>query len=1012
MAEEHTFGGSRPRNNNHLDRNTDHHQRPLDSNLKSSFVAEERVPAPPDVAQKDSFSPEASPVASGTGAKLQATDCRDRTFFTADFGKATSFDENNLDFLLQTMQREYQHGDPMQSAGSQPETDTNKEDGREEEKEEKTLHSVLRQMQQQQMHKRGWKFKKKTLVKMSKLFVIAEGWDPKMTETSDVSFCSGASAEFRFQTETLKEETLTSAVCTDMTLPLKKRKRPSVCKKQTNKESETQCRTNLPAGMTDSLTPKDPEINKLFGNSPAQTSSVDAPQTSFKGRRRKTAKASRVGVKKSSRQKRRLHSLGVSSDELSSVQDAVHAVKPEQDKTQSSDTTSKAVSSCRDETSPVHSAPSVMRTGRRMDQLFLSHVSTDATFSDRTAKRRKAASSREKQVKKESESVLISSPETASDEQRKTRNSDSVALKEDPEIPATKQALKGSKRKTNISRVGVRKSSRLKVLPLKDHSMQEVSECVVMSPDERHHGASILNDAKEEHSETSVAASLFVAEVNRVESAPSARLPLRKTTRRRRRKKQPQWAQRRTLKQSSAPAKMEASTSPCRSASGHKVHGRRGDLKPKKPVWCSFCCRSFRHITAFTHHKRLHSGEKPFSCPTCGKRFSQRSKLRIHSRLHSPDPLVGCPCCSKSFKTKEQLILHFHVHMSATRRSKVKESAAGVDSRKHFRRKFCSGLSSAEPQTLPSGSCSSDLCPSCRQQYQHPAEEPAALEDPETGQRSASPPRETVERLVEEQEPSLRSVSSYPCLQCDASFSRLGALNKHLKSHRTRVQVPQPVGLVQPLSFPYECQKCPAKFSSTDLLQAHQVCHYEPGTDPEPPRGHGSEPRWRLKASNKKDLFRYPHPDLLYVVPAAPSEEEQDPQVQSPSSTTSVPSRSSEIQPGPASSHVPQSCQDLSGPHPDQDDAEEETSVSSGSEAASPEPCLVFSEHVVQSCVVCMEPFTDESELHEHYIEHTRRRRKEEEGGRRRKEEEGGRRRRKEGELVCSLEPTRTLKTL
>lgn len=781
---------------------------------------------------------------------------------------------------------------------------------------------------------------------------------------------------------------------------------------------------------------------------------------------------------------------------------------------------------------------------------------------------------------------------------------------------------------------------------------------------------------------------------------------------------------------------MAANTEAQLTSNLQKHNPRYQKLKSQKPLRCCFCGRSFRHFTAFTVHKRIHTGEKPYRCPTCGKNYTQLSQLKVHSQSHSESSAVCCPCCGGKFKNKGELIMHFHVHMKDTESSTVLEDTTeqganrkkgkqlpGSDSpaahSKPFRCPVClkeflnratfkmhrrthgekrhtcsvcgknffqsSSLNAHEKTHWPvkpyscsvcceafvklqdlkshsqmhSGpapfSCArceksfssfaslrshqvdkvcfdrqdraqmdidgflisqgaegqivtpvyfkcpickqlhrhwcqyvlhlqthtrsrSYTCTTCKQQYNQAAETRShctvccrqsgeeracrssltevwkELEAPETqdGQRVASdgdqtsalPQVETgVKEVTYKQSPppspnsSSRSVNdnfdirasltspdqaspqpstfrplsfirrycgryscghcgksfnqwnklwlhlrfhrqtgrpfscthcdlefrflgsyidhlrehaaqtpyacplcpvtftefknfgvhvsechkqhnnkkcntcgkifstlrnlkkhkllhkganSHFCLSCNLSFSSGSALRSHLKTHRPRLNVPQPAGVVEPLLFPYHCKKCKAKFSSTDLLQAHQICHFTTGKRTETPPGsvasfipsrsledaegvvsESSQQKRRLPVSNKKHLFRYPHPDRLYVVPVVSSD-----------SPVVISDREEESQ-FIAASYIPESStrrgrsknqlQDhsdrptfLSGSRRDLDFS---ASDSDSSEVTPQERKLVDHTH---SCAVCMETFTDISKLHEHYMDHAR----------------------------------------
>uniref|UniRef100_A0A8C7GEJ2 C2H2-type domain-containing protein n=1 Tax=Oncorhynchus kisutch TaxID=8019 RepID=A0A8C7GEJ2_ONCKI len=92
------------------------------------------------------------------------------------------------------------------------------------------------------------------------------------------------------------------------------------------------------------------------------------------------------------------------------------------------------------------------------------------------------------------------------------------------------------------------------------------------------------------------------------------------------------------------------------------------NLKTRKPMSCHFCSRSFRHITAYTIHKRIHTGVKPYSCQKCGKSFAHLSKLKSHSNIHKQHGPIQCPCCITQSPNKDDLIDHFKIHMKGTKR--------------------------------------------------------------------------------------------------------------------------------------------------------------------------------------------------------------------------------------------------------------------------------------------------------------------------------------------------------
>ncbi|XP_042292545.1 uncharacterized protein LOC121913799 [Thunnus maccoyii] len=372
---------------------------------------------------------------------------------------------------------------------------------------------------------------------------------------------------------------------------------------------------------------------------------------------------------------------------------------------------------------------------------------------------------------------------------------------------------------------------------------------------------------------------------------------------------------------------------------------------------CGHCGKSFNRWNKLWLHRRSHRRTvRPFCCSQCDLEFRFLGSYIDHLREHAAQMPYACPLCPDTFSSDENLSAHiFECH------------------------KQDDGMK----------------CSTCGKSF-------SSL------------------RHLKKHKLLHKGVGSHFCLPCNTSFPHISALKTHLKTHRTRLNVPQPAGLVEPFLFPYHCRKCTAKFSSTDLLQAHQVCHFtvgeKPGNLPEsvasciPSRAQEdmrqqrdvSEPSQRtrrLPVSNKKHLFRYPHPDRLYVVPVVSSEppvvisdteEEQSPSI---TASDTMSSASPQGQPAPNTSNIPQSSavsklgdmdehqtgsshQQLQDQY--QDALKDITDIGGcDSDSAELEPvCMILKENEsvddAHNCAICTETFTDISKLHEHYIDHAK----------------------------------------
>ncbi|KAM4538857.1 uncharacterized protein PAE49_019863 isoform 1-T3 [Odontesthes bonariensis] len=276
-----------------------------------------------------------------------------------------------------------------------------------------------------------------------------------------------------------------------------------------------------------------------------------------------------------------------------------------------------------------------------------------------------------------------------------------------------------------------------------------------------------------------------------------------------------------------------------------------------------------------------------FLCGRCGKSFPRWNKLWLHQRLHRrPGRPFSCSRCELQFHFLGSYVHHLQRHATQTPKA----------------------------------------CPSCPDAFASEADLSSHLSDchrqPEGWRCSTCGKLFSARRKLEKHKLLHKGAKSHTCLPCSLSFSCSSALTAHLQTHSRRLSVPRPAPLLEPLLFPYHCGRCAARFSSTDLLRAHQVCHFTAGEETESPpeavasyvpnRGpedaqgvtstQPTQNQNRLPVSSKKHLFRYPHPDRLYVVPVVSSERpvvisdtEEEPEPGSPHSEPGSGGNSSNI---------------------------------------------------------------------------------------------------------------------
>lgn len=76
--------------------------------------------------------------------------------------------------------------------------------------------------------------------------------------------------------------------------------------------------------------------------------------------------------------------------------------------------------------------------------------------------------------------------------------------------------------------------------------------------------------------------------------------------------------------------------------------------KKSKRIWNCECGRTFRFLSQFVIHQRIHTGERPFKCPQCGKGFSKNSNLNLHLKTHSRNNIYKkCMFCKIKYSSPE-----------------------------------------------------------------------------------------------------------------------------------------------------------------------------------------------------------------------------------------------------------------------------------------------------------------------------------------------------------------------
>ncbi|KAK9957856.1 hypothetical protein ABG768_012060 [Culter alburnus] len=218
----------------------------------------------------------------------------------------------------------------------------------------------------------------------------------------------------------------------------------------------------------------------------------------------------------------------------------------------------------------------------------------------------------------------------------------------------------------------------------------------------------------------------------------------------------------------------------------------------KKPLTCKYCGVSFRHITAYAIHQRIHTGDKPYKCKICGKTFAHLSKLKSHRNVHKQDTSFPCPCCSQKFLQKDDLLFHFQIHLQESKANSEPHKA--IKSNKNTLSDVCSET----PNNYGCLICKKNFVNHIKLQNHmqaHEVERPLTCKD--CGKKFWKP------SSLAAHEKSHWPVKPYACSICGKGFNQLKALKKHSQDHAGET--------------PFSCFHCGHAFSALSELRMHQA---------------------------------------------------------------------------------------------------------------------------------------------------------------------------------------------